>query len=178
MKLRNHHAGCCGTNPTRRDGTEWPHVLLLHDGSMLHADTAGEIVEELVPGYARADDAGRLRLRIAHAQRTALAAQELRIAHAEASGLLAADGADEGPLVDIMRLDKGESLLLETDDRPGAQADWEPDLPLYLVTTSYAPHAEHPPIGGNVLWLDPTSDAAYLTSLAAARIYSYWAQRP
>lgn len=178
MKLRNHHAGCCGTNPTRRDGTEWAHVMLLHDGSMLHADTAGEVLEEIVPGYARADEAGRRRLRITHAERTALAAQELRIAHAESLRLLDADDPDEGPLVDIMRADKGVSLLLEAPDRPGEQADWVPDLPLYLVTTSYAPHAEYPPIGGNVLWLDPTSEDAYLASLATSHIFSYWAQRP
>ena len=51
MRFRNHHAGCCGFNPTRPDGSEWTHVLTLHDGSTVHADTPEEIIEELVPGF-------------------------------------------------------------------------------------------------------------------------------
>ena len=49
MMVRTHHAGCCGHNPTRPDGSEWAHVLTLHDGSVVYADTPAEVLDEL-PG--------------------------------------------------------------------------------------------------------------------------------
>lgn len=181
MKYRNHHAGCCGLNPTRPDGSEWPHVLLMHDGSMLHADTPAEILGELIAGYAAMPDELRAKARRLHAAKVADAAQDARIAFAQASGDFDETDADGAALASIMRADKGVSLLLETPDAPGTQANWEPEVPLYLLTTSYAPEGEFPPIGGNVLWLDPTDEQRYLDSLAEVKIFSYWrhdASRP
>ncbi len=166
MKFRNHHAGCCGFNPTRADGTEWPRILTLPDGSTVHADTATEVLEELVDGYAEADPVGRERLRRLHAASAAQAVQH-RL-------LVGAGVRDDDPVAELMLADKDQSLLLETDDAPGRQADWWGEPALVLVTTSYAPHGVHPPIGGHVVWLDPTTEDAYLRSLRDAGAYDYW----
>lgn len=150
MKLRNHHAGCCGHSPTRPDGSEWSHVMAFHDGSMVHADTPAEVMDELLPGYERLDETGRSDARRRHACRLAERVQEARIAQAVSEGLLDEADPDAAGLLAVLRADKRESILLETEDAPGAQADWLGSPSLVLVATSYAPTGAHPPIGGNV----------------------------
>lgn len=174
MKFRNHHAGCCGFNPTRSDGSEWGHILTLPDGSTVHADTAAEAVEELIAGYTALDAAGRLSARVAKAEAWARDNQDERIEDAGRRGLMDPADAGQRALVDVMRADKGLSLLLEVDEAPAEQAPWVLLPELVLVTTSYAPHTDYPPIPGNVVWLDPTDDQRFLASLQDAGILNYW----
>lgn len=180
MRFRNFHAGCCGFNPTRPDGTEWPHVMTLHDGSSVHADTPAEILEELIPAYTALDDEARGTARTRLASRLAVAAQDVLIRAAQRTGALDETDPDQAALLDFLRADKGQSMLLETEDAPGAQADWLPEPPLVLLATRYAPHTGYPPIGGNVRYLDPSDESALLNSLRDAQIFDYWAaaQRP
>lgn len=175
MRDRNHHAGCCGLNPTRPDGSEWQHVLALRDGSVVHADSAAEIIDELIPGYELLDDEGRRAARIEHAHRLALAAQEARIATETATGTL--DPSDPGvaPLLSLLRAPRSEALAFETEDAPGVPAPWLGAPQLVLVTTTYEPHGTTPPVTGNVAWLDPDTEAGYLASLGEAGVFSYWA---
>lgn len=174
MKFRNHHAGCCGLNPTRPDGTEWAHVMLLHDGSMVHADTPTEVLDELMPGYARLDESGRRTARIGHAERLAAAAQEAKIAAAEASGDLDPTDPDAAGLMVVLRASRSEVLSFETDEAPGESAPWLGEPTLVLVTTTYAPHTGAPRVGGNVAWLDPDTEESYLESLRSTGLFSYW----
>ncbi len=175
MRFRNHHAGCCGYTPTRPNGSEWNHVMILHDGSTVHADSTAEVLAELIPGYdVLEDDESRLQARIRHAVGAAIQAQEAFIAWAESAGAFDAAGAD-APLLEVLRADKGSSMLLATPDRPGVQAEWIPAVKLVLVTTSYAPYGRYAPIPGRVVWIDPTEEDRYLTSLREARVYDYWA---
>lgn len=176
MKSHNHHAGCSGLNPTRPDGTEWRHVLLLHDGSMLHADTSAEILSELIPGYAGLEEADRRTARIAHADRLALAAQESRIAAAIADGTLDPNDPEAAGLFGLLRAPRSEPIALETEDVPGEDAPWLGAPELVLVTTTYAPHTAAPPVGGNVVWLDPDTEDSYLGSLRTAGAFSYWSR--
>ncbi len=175
MRFRNHHAGCCGFNPTRPDGTEWAHLLTLHDGSTVHADTAAEIIEELVPGYTSLGPDARARARTRIAERLASASQEARIQAAVAVGGLDPADPDHAALLDILRADKGQTMQLETEDAPGEGADWVPEPTLVLVATRYAPHTGDRRIGGNVTYLDPSSDEALLASLRDAQVFDYWA---
>ena len=62
--FRNFHAGCCGFVATRADGSEWPFMMTLHDGSTLHGVSAGVLLAELIPGYAEAGEAERVGLRV------------------------------------------------------------------------------------------------------------------
>lgn len=178
MRFRNHHAGCCGFSTTRPDGTEWAHVLTLHDGSTVHADSAAEILEELIDAYTSLDAAAQRAARIRLAERLAVAAQDVRIKAAIAGGRLDETDPDDAALIDVLRADKSQSMLLETEDAPGRQADWEPDPTLVLVSTRYAPHTDHPLIGGNVAYLDPSGDEALLGSLRDAQIFDYWSANP
>jgi len=174
VRFRNHHAGCCGFNPTRPDGSEWTHVLTLHDGSTVHADTPEEIIEELVPGFTSLDEQGRLRARVRLSERVAAASQEVRINAAIAQGILDPADPDSAALIDVLRADKGQSMLLETEDDPGVQAAWQPEPTLVLLATRYAPHTDYPPVTGNVSYIDPSTDAALLASLNRAQIFDYW----
>ncbi len=174
MRNRNHHAGCCGINPTRPDGTEWPVVLALPDGSTVQADTPAEALEELMPGYLTLDDRDRSAARVRHGRDTAGKLQEALIRAAASDGLDPNAAEAEG-LLDVLRADKRESLFLELPHAPGVQAPWLPRPALVLLTTSYAPHGAHPRIGGNVVWLDPSSEEGYLSSLGATSAFSFWA---
>ena len=175
MKVRNSHAGCCGVNATRPDGSEWAHLLTLPDGSTVQADTAGEALEELIPRYADMDADARRDARVAAAHLFARNNQATRIADAQARGLLDPVDPDEAALVEILNADKSLSLFLEVEEAPGRQAPWVALPELVLVTTSYAPHTRYPPIAGNVVWLDPTAEGRLLQSLQDARILDYWA---
>lgn len=174
MKYRNHHAGCCGPNATRPDGTEWAHVLALPDGSLVHADTPAEVLDELLPGYARLDEPGRRAARISHAERLAQTAQEARIAAASAAGDLDLTDPDAAGLLLLLRSARSVPVILETEDAPGDPAPWLGDPTLILVTTTYAPHTETAPVAGNVAWLDPHSEESYLGSLRDNGLFNYW----
>lgn len=175
MRFRNFHAGCCGYVPTRSDGSEWSHVLTLRDGSTVYAEAAEEVLDEMIEGWARLPEDARREALLAHAATAALEAQQQRIDAAVAAGAIDRADPDDRGLVEILEADKRASFLLELPDAPGRQADWFAPVDLVLLTTSYAPHGEHPPIGGRVVWLDPSDPAAYLRSLGAAGLYDYWA---
>lgn len=175
MLLRNHHAGCCGFNPTHPAGGQWSHVLALHDGSTVYADTAAEVVEELIEGYPTLDAGARLSARVRLAEEMAALAQDLRIDQAVARGVLDPADPEQAALVEILRADKSASLLLELDDAPGDQAPWLPLPELVLVTSSYAPHTSYPAVEGNVVWVDPSDDAALLASFRTVGVFDYWA---
>lgn len=152
--------------------------MVLHDGSTVYADSASEIVEEMMPGYDCLDAAEREDARCRHAARTAALVQQILMDRAGLEGGFDAEDAHQAPLVQILSTDKSLSLTLELPQHPGEPADWLPSVPLVLLVSSYAPFTEHPRIGGNVLWIDPMSDESYLASLNATGVFSYWAATP
>ena len=174
MKLRDHQVSCHGFNPTRPDGGEWAHAMVLHDGSTVYTDTAAEVVEEMMPGYESLDSAARRDARYRHAAVTASAVQQILMNRAKSEGTFDPDDVRYSQTVQILRTDKSLCLELELPERPGEAADWLPQVPLVLLTTSYAPFTRHPRIGGNVIWIDPASEESYLASLNATGIVSYW----
>ncbi len=181
MKYVNHHHGCSGFVPTKPDGSEWAHLLVLEDGAVVHADTETEALESLIPGYAdlpRDDADARRRARIGHAERLAALVQERWIEAAVTQGrLIPADPNDE-LLISILRVPKSQGMVLASPQAPGEQAPWEGTVGLILVTTSYAPYADVPPATGRVVWLDPSQERAYLESLRDSGLRNYWAAQP
>lgn len=180
MKFVNHHQGCCGYVPTHADGSEWAHILTLEAGVVVYADTAAECLEELVPGYGDCpDEQARLTARTEHAAQAAASVQEQRIGAARGRGALptspAADDADDRALLALLRAPKTSALLLASPDEPGRQAPWVGPAPIVAVTTTYAPTGDTPPLQGDIVWLDPSSEQGYLRSLAAAGAHDYWA---
>lgn len=148
--------------------------MALHDGSMVHADTSTEVLDELIPGYERLDEPGRRTARIDHAERLAQATQEARIATAAAAGDLDPTEPEAAGLLLLLRAARSVPIVLETEDAPGHPAPWLGEPTLVLVTTTYAPHTDAAPVGGNVVWLDPHSEESYLGSLRDTGLFSYW----
>lgn len=174
VKLRDHHTSCHGFNPARPDGGEWAHAMVLHDGSTVYADSAAEVIAELLPGYDELDAKAKQDARARHAAKTAGLIQRLCIEQARVRGEFDPDEAQQSSLMQILTTDKALSLTLELPQAPGQPADWLPVVPLVLVTTSYAPHTGYQPIGGNVIWIDPVSEEGYLASLNRTGAFSYW----
>ncbi|MGB3954485.1 MAG: hypothetical protein WBL05_04265 [Brooklawnia sp.] len=174
MKQRDYHETCHGHHPQHPDGGEWNHVMVLHDGSTVYADTAAEVLSELLPGYQELDAQARRRTRIRHAQQVAGLVQRLQLEQAIAQGEFDQSDPGQAALADILTTDKSVSLGLELPDAPGRAADWLPQLPLVLVTTNYAPHTRYPRVGGNVVWIDPADEVGYLASLHRTGVFSYW----
>lgn len=173
MRIVNHHAGCCGFQPVRPDGTEWSHVFGLPGGGSIHADSAREVLEALLPGYAGLDATGRLAARVQHAHEAAALAQEAHLLAATRRGDLDESTPDGAALAGILRHDRATPIRLTA---PGGSqaAPWAGSVPLVLVTTTYAPHGALDAPSGNVLWLDPAHEQAYLDSLRSAGAADYW----
>ncbi|MDO5699531.1 MAG: hypothetical protein Q4G51_16335 [Dermatophilus congolensis] len=180
--FRNFHAGCCGFVATRADGSEWPFMMTLHDGSTMHGLTPGVLLAEMIAGYAEADESRRAELRAADALTHATRAQELEVERARHSGRIDPADPDDAAVLAILGLPKTEALWLaitdeHVSDTNGAepeQAPWHGAVPLVLVATAYAPHSDTPRIGGNVRWLDPSDEVAYLRSLREVGLYDIW----
>ncbi|WP_168582963.1 hypothetical protein [Gephyromycinifex aptenodytis] len=170
MRIVNHHAGCCGYLPVKPDGTQWSHVYGLPGGGSVHADTPGEILAELIPGYEHLDQDQARQARIRHALTAAAQAQDQAIVRA---GLSEVDPEDAA-LAAVLRLDKGAPLTLADPQRPDESVPWEGGVALVLVATSYAPHTEVAPPAGNVVWIDPDTEQGYLDSLRASAAFDYW----
>src|SRR4051794_33231429 len=104
--------------PARPDGTPWP-LLLIHGAEVTGADTAGELLALLIPGYERLadDDAahdGALWLRYESAVATAGELQETLLANAAIHGDFDATRAGEATL----------TSLLADKTIPSSHAEW------------------------------------------------------
>lgn len=174
MKIREHHESCHVEAPVHPEGREWAHVMVLHDGSTVYADSAAEVLAELLPGYELLDADAQLAMRVRHGEQAAGFVQKLYLEQAGQSGSFDPTDPANAALREILRADKGVSLSLSLPEAPDEAADWLPTVPLVLVTTRYAPHQPYPPIGGNVVWIDPTTEADYLLSLRSSGVFSYW----
>ena len=182
MKVVNHHAGCCGFHPVRPDGSQWAHVLGLPGGASVHADSTGEILAELIPGYADSpDEPARRAARERHALDVGTRHQGFRIDAAIAEGLIDPADPDDAALIALLREIACRPIALTRADDPEAAADsgaprWEGAVRLVCLTTAYAPYGELPPPAGNVDWIDPTTEEAYLVSLRRAGALDYWSE--
>lgn len=195
MKIVNHHSGCCGYYPVRPDGSQWSHVLGLPGGASVHADTPGEILAEVIPGYAQLpDDAARRTARERHALDVGVRHQQARIDAAIADG--AVDPADpaDAEVIALLREVACRPLSLavaggsadgdgdeDDDGAAGAAPDrpaprWEGAIRLVCLTTAYAPYGELPRPQGRVDWIDPVDETAYLVSLRRAGALDYWSE--
>lgn len=183
MKIVNHHAGCCGYHPVRPDGTQWSQVLGLPGGASVHADTPGELLAELIPGYAElSDDAARRRARERHALEVGVAHQQFRIEAAVADGVVDPADPDDAELITLLREIACRPIgLTAAADRhesgtaaPGPR--WDGAIRLVCLTTAYAPYGELPPPQGHVDWIDPVAEEGYLVSLRRVGALDYWSE--
>ena len=187
VKVVNHHAGCCGFNPVRPDGTQWGHVLGLPGGGSVHADSPAEILAELIPGYANLqDESARRRARESHAREVGGRHQQHRIDAAVADGLVDPEDPDDAALIGLLREVACRPIALaradeNTADDPGASGprdgpSWGGAVRLVCLTTAYAPYGELPPPAGQVDWIDPVEEERYLVSLRRIGALDYWSE--
>lgn len=176
MKIVNHHVGCCGFTPVRPDGSQWSHVLGLPAGASVHADSPGEILEELIDGYAGMTEIERRAARERHAVDVGSRHQELRISQATTSGTVDPGDPEDAALLSLLREIRCRPIQLADPDEPDAEASWEGAVRLVCLTTAYAPHGELPAPAGRVDWIDPTQEEAYLVSLRLAGALDYWSE--
>ena len=163
--------------PARPDGSPWP-LLLVHGGDMTGADTAGELLAVLMPGYqnlpdddadhdaAGHDEAGHdeaLWRRYESAVATASQLQETLLATAAVHGDFDAAQAGEGTL----------TALLADKTVPTSCTEWRCAVPLVLIDTDYAPFTPRPRPDGRVIYLRPAQEHDYLASLAEAGLIQY-----
>lgn len=121
-----------------------------------YADTAGELVDALIPGYLQADPQGRLEQRLEYAVRCQVTLQATVV-------------AANPELFQECTPAQRDVLLSSRAAPPLLAGDWSAPLPLYLVSSFHAPIGLTPrPAGagaGEVLWIDPSTDHELLISL-------------
>jgi len=153
--------------PARPDGSPWP-LLLVHGDRVTGADTAGQLLAELIPGYDRLpdDDTGHdeaLWARYESAVATATELQETLLAAAAENGDFDAATADEAVL----------TALLTDKTTPHAEPAWRQRVPLVLIDTDYQPFTPRPRPDGRVIYLRPAQEHDYLASLAEAGLIQF-----
>jgi hypothetical protein len=160
-------SGIEGRLPARPDGSPWP-LLLVHGDRITGADTATELLGQLIPGYADlpGDDAGHddaLWRRYESAVATAGELQETLLATATAHDDFDAATAGEQVL----------TALLIAKTSPYSGPTWRQTVPLVLIDTDYQPFTARPRPDGRVIYLRPAQEHDYLASLAEAGLVQY-----
>lgn len=153
--------------PVRPDGTPWP-LLLVQGDSVTGADTAGELLAVLIPGYENLpdDDEGHdeaLWRRYESAVATAAELQETLLAAAAVRGDFDAARAGESTL----------TALLADKTIPCSHTEWRFPVPLVLIDTDYTPFTPRPRPEGRVIYLRPAQEHDYLASLAEAGLIQF-----
>ena len=156
------------TAPPHEGGEPRPVVLLHNEVGTTYADTATELVGVLIPGYdaipaetggdtpaSDADHDTALGMRYDQAVQTVTVLQESHLAAATLNGDFDPEVASEDTLTTML----GGKTVVFTG------AEWPEAVPLYLIATDYAPFTDVPRPAGNVVYLDPSMETAYLISL-------------
>lgn len=155
------------TAPVRPDGTPY-RFEMIHAGGRrrCYADTHLELVAVLIPGYDELDGLGRSRARLRYCVDV-----QVRLQAALATPeLLDACTAEQ------------RAVVLCGRDVPPSLAVWSAQVPLVLVTAFYVPIGPRPQPeaegAGELVWLDPASDSALLTSLHVAGVVDLAIREP
>ncbi|KQP63161.1 hypothetical protein [Nocardioides sp. Leaf285] len=152
------------------DGTPWPFVLVRGEDTIL-ADTAGDIVSFIVEDYEDIPDG-------IHGNDEALIARAvvaIRVC-ATAQAMMLMDAVNEGRFDVATADEKTLTALLGDRTIPVVDVDrWDHDVPLVLVATDYEPFTSEATPSGNVLWIDPSDELAFLESLSNLGLISFYA---
>lgn len=146
--------------PHKDDGSGYRFEMIYEGGrSRAYADTAADLIDVLIPGYAALDEAQRLQSRVSYG-----------------TGLLAPMQAEVLQSVDQTALSEDErAVLLAPRYEPIAVAEWGSEVPLVLLDVHYAPHSdlsaprstlEDVAQPRNLLWIRVAEEYDMLLSLA------------
>jgi len=160
------------------DGERYEHSLLYGERTIAFADSLGELIDLILPGYAAlpddpsGDDAALI-ARHDHIAQVANAIQGGFNEQASERGLLDMATADEN-LTTALGHDRSLPWSGMVDGAGESSYVWQSDIPLVLLTTDYAPFTDRPsPQGEAIVMLDPSDEATYLASLTKLGLVQY-----
>jgi len=134
--------------------TDPTHALLVAtDSTVIYGDSVSELVDHLLDGHSAAALDEQLEMRLEALANAA--------AHAQAAVLAdhPVEGLDEDTLTVFMH-DRLATVI--------AFEEYDGEIPLFLLATSYAPFSAVPaPAGKAIVWLDPSTELTFLQSLGA-----------
>ena len=131
-------------------------LITVADGDVTKAETVTELVDGLLEGHAEASDADRLTIRL----------DALALAAGRAQAIVLADLGVEGLDEDALTI-----LLHERESQVVEFERWDSTIPLFLLSTGYAPYTDTPrPEGDAIVWLDPSTERAFLDGLQSLGI--------
>lgn len=143
-------------SPTRNDGSLHRYELVYAGHTRrVYADTEVALIDVLIPGYAQMTSHEAWEARIAYLIRAQVIAQ---------AGLNAVDAFATLPAAQ-------QTILQGPRHEPPVVAHWSCPIPLILVATYYEPAGRNArPVREagmepNVIWVDPSDDTTFLTSL-------------
>lgn len=141
--------------PEHPEKRPWLVAWIMRGGDVIFADSLTDIIDVLFPGYGELDDADEDDLHL-NARIDALVPMATK-----AQALVLADLAARDIQLPVEELN---AALLDKN-LPTPLERWNPAEPLILLTTTYEPYTDAPRPEGSVQWLDPTNEAAFLSSL-------------
>ena len=157
---RNSFADTEVVDPTKDDGSRYRFEMIFDSGrSRAYADTAADLVDVLVPGYAALDAEAKIAARVRYVTDM--------LASVQAAVLNAHDQSDLTP--------EERAILLQPRFEPVVVDEWSSEVPLVLADVHYAPYSDlTPPMSTlddvadprNLIWLRAGEEFALLTSLA------------
>lgn len=156
----------------REDGTPWPFALAKGNTSVF-ADSTTDVVAHLIPGYGdlAQDVDGNEQALILRWKTAVMTASDVQ-------ALICADRAKEGLFDPANESEETLTALFQDKTIAGEDVEsWDNEnVPLVLIATDYEPFTERAPISGNVLWVDPSDETAFLNSLSALGVVEFYVQ--
>ncbi len=153
--------------PARKDGSPWP-LLLVQGDRITGADTATELLGQLIPGYAdlspTTTPGTTMRCGCAMNPPSPPPSNCRRRSSPRrpSTGLDAAAAGEEAL-----------TALLPAKTTPYTGRAWRGTVPLVLTDTDYQPFTSRPRPEGRINFLRPAQEHDYLASLAEAGVVQY-----
>lgn len=151
--------------PVREDGTLYRYELVYAGHTRrVYADTIETLVDVLIPGYLTMTEQQRWEARLAYTTRAQVITQ---------AGLNTTDAFARLPMVE-------RTILQGPRHEQPVVATWDCPVPLVLITSYYQPAGPSPrPVreqgmAPNVIWLDPSDETTFLTSLHDIAVISLY----
>lgn len=170
----------------REDGTNYPYRMFFDENArIVDADTLGELIEQLIPGYLEFSEGEKSVVRKQYAERVAF--------HLRVSVLGELTAEEEEKLSDwewnVLSSDepiKDVYPLGSVDDPDDEIKFWSSDVPLVLVEEDYHPFTDVlPPVSSfgdakyvsNLIWVRSSTEEALLDSLNHVGLIVYGSPR-
>jgi len=146
----------------REDGTSWHAALTYEGGAIVVADTVTELVADIIDDYEFEDTVEGARAALDARYDFALEVVTNRQGiHAWTMGLEGDfDPAVESEAVLTMIFAEKDRVVVDIEE-------WGHKMPLFLISTDYAPYTKAPAPTGNIQWIDPATELTLLLSLQA-----------